>query len=106
MTKPVSRKMAVDCLIHRLRINGDINCAICGGPLYALDAIQFDHIHADVHGGAHDYMNLRPLHAECHKTKTKSDVQAKAKGDRILGLTCNGPKRKIPSRPFPKRATP
>lgn len=78
-------------------------CGICDEDCLAGQDIQFDHIHADVHGGPHEYQNLRPVHAECHKKKTKQDVQAKAKGDRILGLTKTGPKRKIPARPFSKR---
>lgn len=118
MTKPVTRKMAVDCLLDRVirQFGTPLLSPADGEPLLPGQAIQFDHIHADVHGGAHDYQNLRPIHPAAHKKKTRADVQAKAKGDRILGLTCNGPKRKIcsrgfvkgvsrklPSRPFEKR---
>lgn len=82
MTKPISRKMAVDCILHR--IPGYVNCGLCGVALRPGDDIEFDHIHAWVHGGPHAYQNLRPVHAHCHKAKTKADVQANAKVKRIL----------------------
>lgn len=116
MTKPVTRKMAVDCLLHRFAIDGTYDawgcgrlpCGICGKDLVSCENIQFDHVHADVHGGEHHFSNLRPVHAECHKAKTKSDIQANAKVKRILA---NKPSkrpmqnsgRKIPSRPFSRR---
>lgn len=115
MTKPVTRKMAVDCLLDRVgRTHGTIEfdgilrlrCVECGDPLLPGQNIHFDHIHGDAMGGPHEYQNLRPIHYDpCHKKKTKCDVQSLAKVDRILGLTCNGPKKKIPSRPFQKRKT-
>lgn len=110
--------MAVDCLIHRLRVFGDIKCGICDDHLYALDNIQFDHHHAIIHDGPHEYQNLRPVHAECHKKKTKADVQANAKIKRIRGERKPRPKKaipkrtfatgskKIPTRKFPKRIKP
>lgn len=56
-------------------------------------------------GGAHEYQNLRPIHYDpCHKAKSRRDVAALAKVDRIIGVTCNKTKKKIPSRPFQKRA--
>lgn len=94
MTKPVTRKMAVDCLLHRIIMQfGKPLVAVSTGEelLPGMD-IQFDHIHADVHGGAHEYENLRPLPRLTHQRKTKADVQAKAKIDRITGIT--GTKRK------------
>lgn len=66
--------------------------------------VQFDHIHADKLGGGHEYKNLRPISRQAHKKKTKQDVQDLAKIDRITGVTCNKPTKKIPSRPFAKRA--
>jgi len=107
MTKPVTRKMAVECLLHRLATDAIIGkggeiilpCGICKEPLLPGQAIQFDHTHADTHGGAHKYWNLRPVHYDpCHKKKTKADVQAKAKGDRIAGVTKTKPAAKIRSR--------
>ena len=57
-------------------------------------------------GGADDPTNAAYSLSEAHKTQTKKDRAAFAKVDRILGLTCNGPKRKIPSRKFAKSAKP
>ncbi len=101
VTKPISRKMAVDCLLYRFLIP----CGICGKILSPGDRVEFDHIHSDVMDGPHEYKNLRPVHyAPCHQKKTGRDIAANAKVKRILGLTCNKPKKKIPSRPWPKRA--
>lgn len=105
MTKHVTRKMAMDCLLDRVirQFGTPLLSPADGEPLLPGQPIQFDHIHADVHGGPHEYENLRPIHVAAHKKKTKRDIAAKAKGDRLLGLTCTKPSRKIPSRPFQKR---
>lgn len=116
MTKPVSRKMAVDCLLYWFQqpeatitaADGSLaiylKCPECRKPILPGQVIQFDHRHADVHGGPHNYKAIRPVHYDpCHKKKTARDIKAKAKGDRILGLTKTRPKRKMPRRPFPKR---
>jgi len=120
MTKPISRKMAVDCLLYRLE-QGDggviikslsgyyLPCGICRCALLPQHDIEFDHIHADVYDGPHEYHTLRPVHAECHNIKTKADIKANAKVKRIIAkkpsrhpMKSSG--RKIPSRPFQKRA--
>lgn len=106
MTKPVTRKMAVDCILHR--IAGYIVCGLCQVALRPGDDIQFDHIHADVHGGPHEYQNLRPVHAHCHKAKTAQDVKANAKVKRLINprkskRPMQKSKQKMASRPFPKR---
>lgn len=122
MTKPISRKMAVDCLLWRLFIGEWIRldiltstgarfvCPICKNDLIEGQDIQFDHIHADVFGGKHDSRNLRPVHADCHKLKTARDIADNAKIRRILAdAPSKRPMRKsgrrIPSRPFPKCAS-
>lgn len=99
--KPITRKMAVDCLLWRFMPLGSIPCGICGEPLKPGDTIQFDHIHAVTHQGPHEYQNLRPVHYDpCHKKKSARDVKDKAKIDRIRGETCTRPSRPIPSRPM------
>ena len=100
MTKPVTRKMAVDCLLYRFMALGGIPCGICMAPLNPGDDVQFDHVQAIVHTGPHIYQNIRPVHTECHKKKTARDIAANAKIKRIRGETKQGPKRAIPSRPF------
>ncbi len=100
MTKPISRKMAVDCLLHRVIVQHGLPlfCDICHEPLVPGQQIQFDHIHSDVMGGKHEYQNLRPVHYDpCHKKKSARDVAAKAKLDRITHKTKTGPKAKIRS---------
>jgi 5-methylcytosine-specific restriction endonuclease McrA len=107
MTKPVTRKLAVDCLLDRVirQFGTPLLSPVDGEPLMPGEAIQFDHIHADVFGGPHEYRNLRPIHTGAHKKKTKADIQAVAKIDRITGITGNGPKRKIQSPGFDKTHT-
>jgi hypothetical protein len=78
-------------------------CPICGEPLLPGQKVQWDHTHAEGLGGGHGTNHIRLVHYDpCHKKKTKRDVQALAKIDRITGVTGNGPKRNIPSRPFMK----
>ena len=117
MTKPVIRKMAVDCLLWRFMLFGQaitshgptatgLPCSICGEPLLPGQQIQFDHIHADVHGGEHTYKNLRPVHYDpCHKGKTAQDIKDNAKVKRLKNprkssRPMKNSGRKIPSRPF------
>lgn len=97
----ITDKMKLDCLLYRCTVK----CGICGDELYPNDEIEWDHIQALVHSGAHVFTNIRPVHLECHKDKTARDIAAKAKGDRILGLTCTGPKAKIAGRGFDKTRT-
>lgn len=99
----ITPAMKVNCLLARY----DITCAICGEPVLPETDIEWDHVHALVHDGKHSHFNLRPLHADCHKIKTKADIQANCKIKRILAdkpskrpMVNSG--RKIPSRPFPK----
>lgn len=114
MTKPVTRKLAVDCLLDRANRAGQpIICTECGEPCLPGQQIQFDHIFGDKMGGAHEYLNLRPIHYDpCHKAKSARDVAALAKVDRITGITKGPPKKawakgpKLQSRPFPTKKAP
>jgi 5-methylcytosine-specific restriction endonuclease McrA len=99
--QPITADMKIDCLLFRY----SITCGICHCDIAPGHEIEWDHTHALVHGGQHVFTNLRPVHAECHKQKTKADVQANAKVKRILGETCNGPTKKIQSRGFDKTKT-
>ena len=102
--KAITERMKIDCLLFR----ANIKCSICGDFLYPGQAIDWDHIHALVHGGDHTYLNLRPLHPDCHKPKTARDIRDNAKIKRILSpkpskrpMAKTG--RKIPNRPWPSR---
>lgn len=99
MTKPISRKMAVDALLHRFAEMCDAHllCSECNELLLPGQNIQFDHTHSHAMGGAHEYHNLRPIHYDpCHKAKSKRDVAALAKVARITGVTKGRPKTKWP----------
>lgn len=68
-------------------------CSICGRKLKP-GHIEFDHIQALIHGGDNEPDNWRALCADpCHRNKTRADVQAKAKVDR---LALGGRQRKGP----------
>lgn len=104
-------------------------CPLCGGRLGELAGLDFDHAVPLALGGPDEIGNLRAVHRECHKAKTSgrpattagSDIHTIARAkrlardasdfDRRILAKANGdvppqerrPKRKIPSRPFPKR---
>ncbi len=96
----ITPAMKIDCLLHTY----NIICRICGAELLPGDRLEWDHIHAISMDGPHDFRNLRPTHAACNRAKGIKEHRASAKVDRLLGLTCNKPKKKIPSRPWAKRA--
>ena len=81
---------------HKLRVflwsKQQGKCAICGCELVG-NRMEFDHIQALVHGGDNEADNWRILCIDCHKSKTKSDVHAKAKVQR---LRYGKPKRSAP----------
>ena len=56
-------------------------------------------------GGKDDPTNAAYSLSEAHKVQTRKDKAAIAKVDRILGLTCNGPKKQIQSPGFDKTRT-
>lgn len=106
MTKPVTRAMDVNCLLNSINsVFHGLTCGICGEYLMPEQNIQFDHIHADVFDGPHEYKNLRALHTACHKRKSARDVKDNAKIKRILGprkskRPMQKSQRKLASRPF------
>ena len=92
------------------RAGEPIPCPLCKGPLLPGQALIREHMHPLALGGADDDENSAYVHRGCARRKTigtkattaGSDVHAIAKGKRLRGETGNRPKRKIPSRPFPK----
>src|SRR5688572_11115862 len=70
--------------------------------LESVERLEREHVTPLKLGGADDPTNAAYSLAEAHKRQTKKDKAAFAKCDRILGLTCNGPTRPIPSRGFQK----
>ena len=106
MTQPVNRKLAVACMLHMAAECGHpFFCLECGVELLPEDQIQFDARQADIHGGVHDYQNVRPIHRACHvgpKGKTARDNAANNKVKRLAGQRKPRFKRLIPARQFQK----
>ena len=102
--------MKIDSLLHR----AVIYCAFCRVRIWPGDKLGWDHGVPDALDGAHDYLNVRPLHHDCHYTKTfgtkattkGSDIHMIAAAKRIAngGKKRRGPK--IKSRPFPQSHRP
>jgi len=78
-------------------------CALSGKKLMPGDAYDFDHIRPLILGGEHREANLQVVCREAHRAKTKADVSAKAKADRVrakhLGIFPKS-KRPLQSRGF------
>lgn len=74
-------------------------CGESGRKIRPGDAWQLDHIRALINGGENRESNLQPVLVEAHKAKTRRDVAAKAKADRIrkrhLGIE-NPSKQRLP----------
>jgi hypothetical protein len=73
--------------------------------LETVKRLEREHVTPLKLGGADDPTNAAYSLSEAHKAQTKKDVAAIAKVDRLLGLTCNGAKKKIGNRGFDKTLT-
>ncbi len=58
-------------------------CYLCRLPIADGERFDVDHEIAREMGGADDISNYRPAHPECHREKSKRDVAAIAKSNRI-----------------------
>ena len=97
-------------------------CGISKRKIQAGEAWEIEHRIALALGGTNDDENLYPALVEPHKGKTRNDKGVIAKCKRIearlngtrrerkpipsRGFSTNGPKQKIPSRPWPKKGKP
>lgn len=79
-----------------LRQKGRCAAPECHAKLQ-LGMYEIDHIQALVHGGDNADDNLRAICFDCHKSKTRKDVKARAHADRVAV----GGKQRRSSRPFP-----
>lgn len=83
-------------------------CALSGRKIMPGDAWDIDHRLALCNGGQHVESNLQPVLKDAHREKTRADVGAKAKADRIrakhLGIWPKG--QRLQSRGFDKRRSP
>jgi 5-methylcytosine-specific restriction endonuclease McrA len=92
----------------------DWTCAICHEPILSVDDCEVDHRVPLALGGTNKIENLEPAHVLCHLTKTKRDVGRIAKATRLRKKNAapdettprKAKRRRIPSRPFQKRAKP
>lgn len=75
-----------------LRQSGKCGC----GEKLQPGRYEIDHIAALIHGGSNDDDNLRAICLDCHKAKTRKDVQGRAHHDRIAA---GGKQRKGPPMP-------
>jgi 5-methylcytosine-specific restriction protein A len=75
-----------------LRQGGKCGC----GEKLQLGQYEIDHIQALVHDGDNEDDNLRAICRDCHKAKTRKDVQGRAHHDRIA---VGGKQRKGPPMP-------
>ncbi len=89
-----------------------IFCFRCKMAITDAKDAEREHILEIALGGKDEPANCAYSHAWCHfaitngtkATTAGSSKQRIAKIARLRGETCNGPKRKIPSRPFQKAA--
>lgn len=116
---PLSEKLAAALSMLLSQADRD---AMRGAQMPAkavLSLFQFDHtvFHAPPFNGSDKWWNLTPLQKKPHQEKTRSDISAMAKVNRIIARQAEHqeamrrlvrstapksrwPKRKIPSRPF------
>jgi hypothetical protein len=86
--KAITDKMKWQSLLYHF----GAKCARCGLPLFTTDSIEWDHSLPLGLGGPHDFVNIKPLHAACHRVKTSgtkatttfSDIGKIAKERRIV----------------------
>lgn len=76
-------------------------CAKCWAKLER-GKVRDEHLHALHLGGGNELSNRQLWCLACTKPKDKADKKLIAKGKRIRGETCTGPKRAIANRGFPK----
>jgi len=87
-----------------------VRCAGCGKRIPYRQDYEYDHEIPREISGDDSIANMRPYCITCHKVKTASDARLIAKGRRIRGEKGRRnpnrkPRKKIPSRPWPKRRT-
>lgn len=80
-------------------------CYLCGYPVAWGTDLEIEHPIALAHGGSDDDAALRCVHGHCHKAKTSAGAKTTAKIKRILARRegTRRERKKIPSRPFPKK---
>lgn len=90
--KPLSRWEFAILMLEQLG-----RCKVCGARLEK-GKTRDEHVQALHLGGSNDLSNRELWCLDCTKPKDDVDKALIAKGKRIRGETCAGPKRAIPSR--------
>lgn len=98
LPKPEKRKPLTRLQFATLILKQEGRCGCGCGKKLAADRIIDEHLVALDFLGSNDLSNRSLWDRDCSKAKTARDLAAAAKGKRIRGETCNGPKRKIVSR--------
>jgi 5-methylcytosine-specific restriction protein A len=80
-------------------------CWLCKVKIGADEAYDIDHQVSRELGGSDEDDNLAPAHKDCHKDKTKQDVKAIAKSNRIR-RNLDPETRKRSKRPIPSPKKP
>ncbi len=76
-------------------------CWLCKQKIAADAPYDIDHQVSRELGGSDEDDNLAPAHKDCHRTKTKADVKAIAKSNRIR-RDLSPETRRVSKRPIPK----
>lgn len=131
MKRPsIPHRVMVNVAINQAE-HGEIRCPLCHTGLASMDERVLEHMVPHELGGASDETNLRWVHKDCALNKTNGTKATSASGDlhkiakakrlqraheaheaAILGKPAKPEevtvayRRRIPSRPFPKRVKP
>lgn len=89
----------------RIFLAHDGVCWLCKLKIAADAPYDIDHQVSREIGGSDEDENLAPAHKDCHKAKTKQDVKAIAKSNRIR-RDLNPETRRKGSRPIPQHVNP
>ena len=82
---PTKRRRMSRARAARIWLREQGRCYLCGRKLrIGVDKYQIEHPDPLCLGGSDDDADLRVVCDECHKAKTKHDLAAKAKRDRLI----------------------
>lgn len=101
LPKPEKRKPLSRLQFATLILQQEGRCG-CGKKLQP-DRIIDEHVVALDFLGSNDLSNRSLWDRDCSKAKTARDLAAAAKGKRLRGETCAGPRKPIKSRGFQQR---
>lgn len=101
MSYATKRKSISKAKRAKIFLNHGGICWLCKLKIAADEPYDIDHQVSRELGGSDEDDNLAPAHKDCHRTKTKADVKAIAKSNRIR-RALNPETRRVSKRPIPK----